>query len=198
MTLAAAGTEVASASAATVTVEPGHYRVEVKMVSVPQDAAKEISDSVHNAYYSDGVIAHLLNSPSTTVLSCPVVEAAATSPATITVTRNVIFSGKSREVGIKFSVTPDTKADPGSRYLVAFSNVRFDGFADTKASQPIFDTQRLSTSMIQFIPPSPGYCCFNLRKVDQVSKTYDADGRQSASVADAHERQLLFVKITRG
>lgn len=32
----------------------------------------------------------------------------------------------------------------------------------------------------------------------QISQVYDADGRCLASIADANERQLLFVKTTRG
>jgi hypothetical protein len=203
MALAAAGAECASAAPDAATTcrpgpEPGHYRVEVKIVSVPSNAAKEISSDVYNAYYSDAILGHLLSSPQTTIVSCPVVEALSALPATIAITRDVTLSSKSREVGINFSVTPDSKAEPGSRYQLAYSNVRFSGFADAKATLPVFNTQRLSTTMVVFHPPSQGYCCFNLRTDDHTVATYDANGRRSASIADANERQLLFVKITRG
>jgi hypothetical protein len=41
-------------------------------------------------------------------------------------------------------------------------------------------------------------CSFDFPAPVAASQVYYADGRRSASLADANERQLLFVKITRG
>ncbi len=192
--LAATGSEVASAAV----VAPAPYRVEAKVVSLPAADSKDIATS-YNGYYSDRAIAHLIDNPKASILSLPSVTAAYSSASDVEITKEMTLpGGKSRETGISLKVTPNRKADAADSFKVAFENVRFVGFSDQKASLPIFSMQGISTSLTMFHEIAPGYYCLNIPAPAPVPKAYDADGRVIASIADANERQLLFVKITRG
>jgi len=203
MALAATGTEAATASAVTTTgrtpVQPGHYRVEAKVVSVPAALAKDISATMYNGYYSDDVVAHLARNSQACVLSLPSVDSANASSSKIEVTKKVALpGGKSRDAGVWLNVAPNIHASDLRSVTLSLQNVRFGGFADRKGAQPIFSTQRVTTTLTIFHDVATGYYCVNVPVSPKVPTTYDADGRRSASIADANERQLLFVKISRG
>jgi len=68
--------------------------------------------------------------------------------------------------------------------LVAVSQVIANPASDVAFSPKAADF--LITPSFALLPLSVGTC------------VYDSDGRCTASIADANERQLLFVKITRG
>ncbi len=194
MALAATGAEAVSAES--VVPSAGHYRVEAILVSAPKAAANNFSTDTLNVYYPDDAVGHLLKTPATSVLTCPSFEAKSNTRGTVEVTQKKAFSdGLLHKTGITLTVTPTSHE---GTYRIAFENIRFAGFKDATTKQPVFNIQRLSTTMMQFNPPSKGYCCFNIRGIDHSVATYDADGRKSASMADANERELLFVKISRG
>ena len=193
MALAAGGTEVASAASAPAL---GHYSVEAKLISVTQDSLDHISGGTTMGLFSNDMVAQLVQSPHASVLSLPSFETATEAPGTIAITQKRLFSdGPPRQIGVTLTVTP-TPTD--QRFQIAFENVRFEGFSSAKATTPVFNTQRLATTMIPYQPATDGYYCCALQRLDHSVVTYDADGRRSASIADANERQLLFVKITRG
>jgi hypothetical protein len=205
MALAATGSEVASAAFASPPVmEPapvssGHYRVEAMLVSIPATAAKGIANTSLNGFYANDVVAHLVSNQRASVLSLPSVESAARSSSKIDITQAVpLPNGASRETGIKLKVTPSQNAAHVYTYTVLIENVRFNGFEGRQAARPTFSTQRVVTTLVPFYKVPPGYNCVNLPALGKLPKTYDADGRVRASIADANERQLLFVKITRG
>jgi len=69
---------------------------------------------------------------------------------------------------------------------------------DQVATTPIYRACAATTSIPACVQPVAGYVCINVPGPQNQTETYDADGRRSTSVADANERQLLFVKISRG
>lgn len=204
MALAATGTEAVSAAPATTTgrtpgVQPGHYRVEAKVINVSAAAAKDIDNGASGlGYLSQERLVKLIGSPGANLLSCPSVDSAESLAAHIDVTRNVpLPHGASREVGINLAVVPQKQgSDIG--YLVSIKDVRFQGFQDRAATQPIFHTGRVTTSIPASAGTGTGYYCIDIPAPKKVAMTYDADGRRSAAIADANERELLFVKISRG
>ena len=195
MALAATGSEAASASAIT-TSGPGHYRVEAKMVSLPATAAQDFFASAPNSHvYSNEQVARLIGAPKSATLSLPSADVSQASPVHIAVTRSISFAhSASREVGITLNVAPIGKCKDLALYSVSIDDVRFAGFEDRTALKPVINERGLNTSVAE----NKHYWCFSLPPLQQSHATYDADGRKSASIADANERQLLFVKITRG
>ena len=202
MALTATGSEVASATAATTSsrtpVQPGHYRVEAKIISVSAAAAKGIGQDSILGYYSDEKVGKLIQSPGVSALSLPSVDAAEAYSAHVNLTRDVpLPHGSARETGVNLDVVPSKQGvDPGF-YQVSIKDVRFQGFQDKTATIPLFHTGHVTTSIPVGAHSPAGYYCVNV-PVPQKLATYDADGRRSASIADAHERELLFVKISRG
>jgi hypothetical protein len=199
MALAATGAETASTSAATTTcsspgVQPGHYRVEAKIISVSAKASKDIDAG----YLSREKLINLIQRPGASVLSCPLVDSSQATSAHIDVTRDVALPhGSTRTVGINLDVVPQ-KHGPDSGYQVSIKDVRFQGFRDAAATDPIFHIGRVTTSVPFTAQPDTGYYCIDVPAPKKVATTYDADGRRSAAIADANERELLFVKISRG
>jgi hypothetical protein len=98
-------------------------------------------------------------------------------------------SGNQDESDLNLTVRPD--ADGG--FKVAFTRSLLYG--DNPNVRPIVNTQQFHASIPQ---TSDGYHVFSLPTYAKPIPAYDADSRCLASIADAHERQLLFVKITRG
>lgn len=192
MALAATGSEAASAAT---TLE--HYHVEAKLVSLP---AGDVKDFSAPGFYNDSQIGKFAANPKVSCLAFPRVEAAETFPSTIAITKAFhLPDGTKRETGITLKISPDSKNPDAHSFNIQFENVRFMGFTDRKAAQPVFNTQRLTTTVSPGAQnPTPGYYGFILPASAKTPETYDANGRRSASVADANERQLLFVKITRG
>ena len=201
MALAATGTEAVSAAPATTVsrpgVQPGHYRVEAKVVSVSAAAAREMGGGAMG-FFSEEKVVRLSGRPGISILSCPSVDAAESVPAHIGVTRNVqLPHGSTREVGINLDVVPQRKG-ADSAYLVSIKDVRFQGFRDRAATLPIFHTGRVTTAIPRSAEMGTGYYCIDVPAPQKAVRTYDADGRRSAAIADANERELLFVKISRG
>lgn len=168
------------------------------MISLPISAT-EIPTGPVAGIFADDFVARLLKRPKADILSFPRVESVDSFPSHIGVTQQVALpDGKSRETGINFDVVPQKKgADIG--FLISIKEVQFHGFTDRGATKPIFNTERLSAGIpASERQPMDYYYCYNLPAQQKIPITYDVDGRQMASVADANERQLLFVKITRG
>ena len=193
MALAATGVECASAATE---VAPEHYRVEAKMVSLPASAAQDFFASApHSHLDSNEQVARLIGAPKSAALSLPSVDAARTSPARIAVTRSISFPhSASREVGVTLNVAPLGKSSDLDLFFVSVEDVRFAGFEDRTATKPVINERGLNTSVAE----NQHYWCISLPPLHKSRVTYDTDGRVTASIADANERQLLFVKITRG
>ncbi len=180
-------------------VSSGHYRVEAMLVNIPGSASHGIARTPLNGFYANEVVAHLVGNQRARVVSLPTVESAARLSSQIDLMQAVpLPNGASRETGIKLKVTPSRNAAHVYSYTVLIENVRFNGYEGRPAAHPTFSTQRVVTTLVPFYKVPPGYNCVNLPAWGKLPKTYDADGRVSASLADANERQLLFVKITRG
>jgi hypothetical protein len=203
MALAATGAEAASTSAATTTsrapVQPGHYRVEAKLVKVSAASTKEMSNGAVLGYYSEDKVARFIQTPGVSTLSMPSVDAAEATTAHIGLTRDVpLPHAAARETGIKLDIVPQ-KIGSDFGFQVSIKDVRFQGFQDKTATIPLFHTGRVTTSIPAHAQAPAGYYCVNVPVPAQLTvATYDADGRRSASIADANERELLFVKISRG
>jgi hypothetical protein len=193
MALTATGSEVASAA----TVASEHYRVEAKMISVSGEAVRDFGGVVTPGYISEERMVKLIENPRTSTLSLPSVEAKESLPSHIDVTREVpLPHGAAREAGISLDIVPRKQgADLG--FQVSLKDIRFQGFQDRSATIPLFHTGRVTTSIPASAQAPTGYYCISV-PVPQKLATYDADGRRSASIADANERELLFVKISRG
>lgn len=188
--------EIASADNAATVAAPGKYTVEAKLISVPQATAKEVLDKVSNSYCSDDFIANLIQSPKARCLSFPKVEAPAHQPAVIAVDQkepgldeNVFKTGN------RLTVKPQTDGSNGD-FRIAFA--RYEVFANSAGENPIHDVQSFSSPVTPPAAQSQGYRLFEVPEPKKPDLAYDANGRVMASVADANERQLLFVKITRG
>jgi len=193
MALAATGSEVASAT----TVLPEQYRVEAKLISLPV-AATEIPTGTFAGIFADKFVAQLAERPKADILSFPRVETVDSIPSHVGLTQQMALpDGKSRETGINFDVVPRKKGTDFG-FGISISNVRFQGFQDRTATKPLFHTGHVTTTIPVSAQLPAGYYCFNVPVPQKLATTYDADGRRMASVADANERQLLFVKITRG
>jgi hypothetical protein len=193
MAIAATGAECASADV----LAPGHYRVEAKMISLPAAAAKGFGTSIPlSGIYSNEQVARLIGAPRSSTLSFPSVEAVETAPAQIAVTRSFALPhAASQEVGVTLNVVPAGERSHLKTFSVSLNDVRLAGFEDRGATRPVLDKRSLHMGVTE----SPHYWCINLPPLRKSwITTYDADGRRSASIADANERQLLFVKITRG
>jgi len=210
MALAATGAECASASepaspaVKAPAVPPGQYRVEAKLVRLSQDEARSAFGSCQSGsllgYYSQAELSHLIASRDATVISFPQVTASDKLPAVIAMTHPAQLPqvGK-REIGVSLKIAPDDKEAALSKFNIAYQNVSIAGFSDAKATTPVFSTQRLSTTVsLDVRPAGEGYWCYALPVKDQSVQIYGADGKKLASIADADERQLLFVKISRG
>jgi len=194
MALTATGSEVASA--ATVTSE--HYRVEAKMISVSAKAVTDFGSGVAPGFISEERVVKLIENPGASTLSFPSVESAQSLPSHIDVTRDVpLPHGTMREAGISLDVVPQ-KQGKDFGFQVSIKDVHFQGFQDRKATIPLFHTGRVTTSIPASAQLPTGYYCINVPVPPKTAATYDADGRRSASIADANERELLFVKISRG
>ena len=201
MALTATGSEDASASVATTTcrtpVQPGHYRVEAKIVSVSGASAKEMGNGVILGYFSEDKVVKLMQSPGVSALSLPSVDSAEAYSAHVDLTRNVpLPHGPAHETGVNLDIVPQ-KQGTDFGYQVSLKDIRFQGFQDKTATIPLFHTGHVTTSIPASAQLPTGYLCVNI-PVPQKLATYDADGRRSASIADAHARELLFVKISRG
>jgi len=180
-------------------VQPGHYRVEAKVINVSAAAAKDINNGASGlGYLSQERLVELMGSPGANILSCPSVDSAESLATHIGVTRHVpLPHGAGREVGINRDVVPQKRgADFG--YLISIKDVRFQGFQDQAATLPIFHKGHVTTSIPASAGTGSGYYCIDVPAPKKVAVTYDADGRRSAAIADANERELLFVKISRG
>jgi hypothetical protein len=172
MALAATGAECASAATAPVsTTDAGHYRVEAKLVTSASGNKSAVSLPtvvVANHVLAVIVVSHVIELP----------------------------SGNSGMTDIQLTVRPGAKDSTDGRFQVSF--VRSEMYPESTSSKPLFHVQRIDTSVPQAGSVSNGWCTFRLPAYDKGFKTYDADGRRMAGIADANERKLLFVKITRG
>ncbi len=171
------------------------------MVSVPASVAKDISSTVFNGYYSDDLIARVIGNSKARVISLPVLDTTATLPLTVANTQEMALAdGKSREIGATLTMSPVLQGTDLISENLEFKNIRVTGSPIARGVHPIFSTQHITTALILFHDVRPGYYCLNLRGTQKstTTTTYDANGRLMASIADANERQLLFVKITRG
>ena len=204
MALATTGTEAVSAAPATTNAgrnpgpQPGYYRVEAKIISVSAAATKDIDAGPGLGYLSQEKLIALIKQPGASVLSCPSVDSTESLAAHIDVTRDVALPhGSTRSVGINLDVVPQ-KPGADSGYQVSIKDVHFQGFRDQAATDPIFHIGRVAASVPVSAQPDAGYYCINVPAPKKVAMAYDADGRRSAAIADANERELLFVKISRG
>ena len=80
--------------------------------------------------------------------------------ARIDVTRDVpLPHGATHQVGINLKVTPRNQ-DAG--YQVSIKDVRFQGFRDAGATDPIFHVGRVTASVPVTSQPDTGYYCINV------------------------------------
>ena len=167
------------------------------MISLPTTIT-EIPSGAYAGIYTDEFVGQLVSRPKANTLSFPSVECKNSLPSCIAMMHPVVLpDGQSRAVGINLDVVPQ-KSGTDYGYFVSINDVRFQGFQDHAATKPLFHTGRVTTTIPAGAQPLTGYYCFNVPAPQKLGNTYDADGRRSASVADANERQLLFVKTTLG
>lgn len=192
----ATGTEFISA--ATPSADSMHYRIDAKMVAL-NASSPEIPSGPWAGIFTDDFVEKLMDGSKANTLCLPTVERAELFPSHIGITQQIALPhAKTHETGINFDVVPQ-KEDAGILFRFSIENVQFQGFVDRAASKPVFHTASLSSGVhVKNLEILSGYYCFNLPPSQVQLTTYDADGRKSASIADANERQLLFVKITRG
>jgi hypothetical protein len=107
------------------------------------------------------------------------------------------------------AVTPAASAEPGHYCVEAQSSAVADSqsISSSVVASHVFAIMAVSrvittaASDVAFSPKAADFSLtpsFAILPVSIGACVYDADGRVTASVADANERQLLFVKISRG
>jgi len=110
--------------------------------------------------------------------------------AVIAVTHAInLPSGNQDESDLNLEVRPDTHG--GFKLTFDRSLV----YGDNPNVRPVVNTQHFHASIAR---TAEGFHVFSIPAYAKSIPTYDADGRVLASIADANERQLLFVKISRG
>jgi hypothetical protein len=187
--LAAAGTELVSAAtppSAEVPVAPGHYRVDAKLLRISTDALKHIPGGLTD-HCSSEALGLLERSAGPGSFSFPTVEAAKTIPVSVS-SGELNPTDSSQHGETVLTLVPEVRdSKPG--YSLRLASLRGPEFA--KAGKPTFDTIQTDVGA----ESAGGYWCFRLPAATGHAVE---SGRQQASLADAHQRQLLFVKITRG
>jgi hypothetical protein len=173
MALAATGAECASAATPAPDVDAGHYRVETKLMDSQCVGGNKFAITLPTVVVANHILAVIVVSH---VIELP--------------------SGNSGMTDIQLTVRPGARDSTDGRFQVSF--VRSEMYPESTSSKPFFHVQRFATSIPQAGSVSEGWSSFQLPAYDRGFKTYDADGRRLASIADANARQLLFVKITRG
>ncbi len=186
--------EIASAADAAPVLVPDHYRVEAKVIGLQPKVAKEVLSKFNNTYCSDYTVSFFANTPGATCLSLPTVVVANRHPAVISSRKDA--NGDAPAFGVNLTVRPDLQDASVSRFHLAFA--RFELFPIAGNSSPIHNIQQLNGAVTPSTSDLEGYRVFELPTPQKAATVYSADGRVQASIADANERQLLFVKITRG
>ena len=92
---------------------------------------------------------------------------------------------------LRVVIKPHLEVALDSKVRLSLGSARYT--ADAPNASSILSLRSISLS-------TPFDCGFNRTKQDRqtVPRDYHSNGRVMASIADANERQLLFVKITRG
>ena len=168
-------------------------------MKVSTETLKSVTDGSAMGYFTDAQMVNLGKSAKDSVLAFPSAESVSSQKSSVSTAADLAFPhAPAFKVGMTVDVIP--KIDDGQikQYDISLLNVSFGGFKDSKGTQPVINEFHFHTAL-QAAYVNHGYFCFEITpKSAAKATTYDADGRRMASVADANERQLLFVKITRG
>jgi hypothetical protein len=184
----AAGGEIASAHDAA----PGQHSIDAKLVTLPEEEAQDLPVSGAMAINDVGALEQRAQAR---IVSFPSATAETSKPSSVSLTQPMVLpNGNSREVGPSLQV----KALADGRFSVGFHNVAFIGYNDPQALHPRFQNRTVTRNIQPSPPTEQVYSLIDVTPHSDPPTVYDASGRQQASLADAHQRQLLFVKITRG
>ena len=184
----AAGGEVAVAQA----VGPGQYSVEAKLVTLPE---AEADDLPPGGALADADLGAVAQRDRAHIIAFPNVSSALGNAASVTLTQPmVVADGAKQDVGPSLEI----KALADGRFHVAFHAVDFLGYKEPAAIHPRFRSHRVSRNIQPGTAANSSFALIDVTPHSEAPVVYDASGHIQASLADAHERQLLFVKITRG
>jgi len=179
--------EIASAADAA----PIRYSVEAKLVSLPATEAKDLPAS---GLYSNQEMVNIVTRPRAQLSSFPSLSATLGESSSISLAQSMALpDGTTREVGPTLHVISHADAQ---QFSLKFREVRFLGYYGTHLENPNFESHTVYRSISSSAPSAPQFALVDV--TDRHEPFTDANGRVMASIADANERQLLFVKITRG
>lgn len=158
------------------------------MVRFPSNGVSDFQGEANPGYVSVETLAKLMGNVKATTVSFPTVEAAGSLPASISI-GELNPKDDSQQRYTVLTLVPEVKdSKPG--FSLRFARLRPVAFVDA-AGRPTFDT--VKADLAEDSVDGYWYCT-----IPSATVSYDADGRRKASIADTKERQLLFVKITRG